>query len=212
MAIDNNLPGAPRHVANARTRVQLFFVPITMPPFLFASPQSAAREPDRALKIVHSLGGGERPRAACAISLGVEPLGARQGRRERRLRPLLRPFDRGGRRLAVDLRADRLPRHRPGVRVSGGLAHRLLELRDLLAAGAGVRRRKAQAQNGDGDQCSHCCSLVTGTIYTTDELIRPDGHVRRWVIPMVTRIRRTSSISRHPSSPNTLTPPVRAGL
>src|SRR5215472_17514077 len=161
MAIDNNLPGAPRHVANARTRVQSFFVPITMPPFLFASPQSAAREPDRALKIVHSLGGGERPRAARAISLGVEPLGARQGRRERRLRPLLRPFDRGGRRLAVDLRADRLPRHWSGVRVPGGLAHRLLELRDLLAAGAGMRRCKAQAQNGDGGPRSHCYSLVT---------------------------------------------------
>src|SRR5262249_4634382 len=139
MAIDNNLPGAPRHVANARTRVQLFFGPITMPPFLFASPQSAAREPDRALKIVHSLGGGERPRAACAISLGVEPLGARQGRRERRLRPLLRPFDRGGRRLAVELRADRLPRHWPGGRGSGGLARPLPEIRQLFPPRARAR-------------------------------------------------------------------------
>src|SRR5262249_45201149 len=162
MPIENNLPGAPRHVANARTRVQLFFVPITMPPFLFASPWSAAREPDRALKIVHSLGGGERPRAACAISLGVEPLGTRQGRRERRLRPLLRPFDRAGRRLAIELRADRLRRHRPGIRVSGGLAHRLLELRDLVTAGAGMRRCKAQAQNRTSDQRSHYYSLVTG--------------------------------------------------
>jgi len=65
-------------------------VPITIPPFLFVSPESAAREPDRALKIIHSLGGGERPRAACAISLGVEPLGARQVRCERRVRALLR--------------------------------------------------------------------------------------------------------------------------
>src|SRR5215510_6956186 len=84
-------------------RVQSFFVPITIPPFPFASPLSAAREPARSLKIVHSLGGGQRPRAACAISLGVEPLGARQGRRERRLRPLLRPFDRAGCGLAIEL-------------------------------------------------------------------------------------------------------------
>jgi len=159
MAIDNNFPGAPAcECGDARPIVSL--VPITIPPFLLPRPQSAV-EPDRVLKIVHSLGGGERPCAACAISLGIEPLGARQGRRERRLRLLLRPFDRGGRRLAVDLRADRLPRHRPGIRVSGGLAHRLLELRDLLAAGAGMRRRKAQAQDGDGDRCSHCYSLVT---------------------------------------------------
>jgi hypothetical protein len=34
-------------------------------------------------------------------------------------------------------------------------------LRDLLAAGAGVRRCKAQAQNGDGGPRSHCYSLVT---------------------------------------------------
>src|SRR5260370_23757992 len=126
-----------RQRAKARMHVQSSsFVPMTIPPFLFASPQSAAREPDRALKIVHSLGGGERPRAACAISPGVEPLGARQGRRERRLRPLLRPFARPGRRLVVELRADRLRRHRPGVRVSGGLAQRLLVSSELLS-GAG---------------------------------------------------------------------------
>src|SRR5262249_57551155 len=118
--------------ASVRTRGctsnRRLFVPITIPPFRFASPQNAV-EPDRALKIVHSLGGGERPCAACAISLGVEPLGTRQARRERGLRPLLRPFDRGGRRLAVDLRADRLPRHPPRGRGFRRTAQRPLGVR-----------------------------------------------------------------------------------
>jgi hypothetical protein len=33
MAIDKNFHGAPRHGANAKMRVQSFFVPITIPPF-----------------------------------------------------------------------------------------------------------------------------------------------------------------------------------
>ncbi len=98
-----------------------------------------ARVLDRSLQIVHSLGGGERARAPGAISSCIEPLGARQGRRERRLRPLLGAFDRARRRLAIELCADRLRRHRPGVRVARGLAHRLLEFCDLAGAGTGMR-------------------------------------------------------------------------
>jgi len=45
MAIDNNFPGAPRHDANARMRVQSLFVPITIPPSLFASPQRTLASP-----------------------------------------------------------------------------------------------------------------------------------------------------------------------
>jgi hypothetical protein len=45
MAIDNNLPRAPCHVANARIRVQSLFVPITMPPFFFGSPRAPLASP-----------------------------------------------------------------------------------------------------------------------------------------------------------------------
>ena len=51
------------------------------------------------LQIVHSLSGGQRPRTPNSISLFIEPLGACQGRRERRLRLLLGASDRGRRRL-----------------------------------------------------------------------------------------------------------------
>ena len=97
------------------------------------------------LQIVHSLSGGQRPRASSSISLFIETFGACQGRCECRFRLLLGAFDRGRRRLAIELCANRLRRHRPGVRVSRGLAHRLLELRDPAAAGTGMRRRDAEA-------------------------------------------------------------------
>jgi hypothetical protein len=45
----------------------------------------------------------------------------------------------------TSLCANRLRRHRPGVRISRGLAHRLLELRDPAAAWTGMRRRDAEA-------------------------------------------------------------------
>jgi Protein of unknown function (DUF1326) len=45
-----------------------------------------------ASEIVHALGRGERPHTAPAIALSVEPLGARQGRRERRLGAFLGPL------------------------------------------------------------------------------------------------------------------------
>src|SRR5262249_42729776 len=110
-----------------------------------------------------------------------------------------RPFDRAGRRLAVELRADRLLRHRPGVRISGGLAHRLLELRDLLAARAGIRRCKAQPQNGDGNQSSHCYSFLTGNHDTSPRLVPKSSETRPspW---SPEGVHRTSSISPQPSS------------
>ena len=103
-------------------------------------------------QIVHPLGGGQRPRTPNSISLFIEPLGARQGGRECRLRLLLGASDRGRRRLAIELCANRLRRHRPGVRISRGLAHRLLELRDPAAAWTGMRRRDAEAKGGGNEQ------------------------------------------------------------
>jgi hypothetical protein len=47
--------------------------------------------------------------------------------------------------LDIELCANRLRRHRPGVRISRGLAHRLLELRDPAGARTGMRRRDAEA-------------------------------------------------------------------
>ena len=104
------------------------------------------------LQIVHSLGGGQRPRASGAMSLFIETLGARQGRRECGLRLFLGASDRGRRRLAIELCPNRLRRHRSGVRVSRGLAHRLLELRDPAAAWTGMRRRDAEAKGGGNEQ------------------------------------------------------------
>jgi hypothetical protein len=48
--------------------------------------------------------------------------------------------------------ANRLRRHRPGVRISRGLAHRLFELRDPAAARTGMRRPDAKAKDGGNDQ------------------------------------------------------------
>src|SRR5262249_42561109 len=95
---------------------------------------------NRLLQIVHALGRGERPRAARAIALGIEPLGACHGRIERCLRPLFCPFDRGGRRLAIKLSANRLRRPRSRARVSGGLPHSLFESRRLVSAVGRLRR------------------------------------------------------------------------
>ena len=52
----------------------------------------------------------------------------------------------------IELCANRLRRHRPGVRISRGLAHRLLELRDPAAARTGMRRRDAEAKGGGNEQ------------------------------------------------------------
>src|SRR5215471_5266344 len=90
---------------------------------------------NRLLQIVHTLGHGERPRAARAIALGIEPLGACHGRIERCLRPPFCPLDRGGRRLAIKLSANRLRRHRSSARVSGGLPHGLSNCAILLLQG-----------------------------------------------------------------------------
>ena len=106
----------------------------------------------RSSQIVHPPGGGECPRTPNSISLFIETLGARQGRRECRFRLLLGASDRGRRRLAIELCANRLRRHRPGVRISRGLAHRLLELRDPAAARTGMRRRDAEAKGGGNEQ------------------------------------------------------------
>ena len=65
-----------------------------------------------------------------------------KARVDRSLRLLLGALDRVGRRLAIELRADRLLRGGPGIRVASGLAHRLLELRDLAAARTGLRSRR----------------------------------------------------------------------
>ena len=119
---------------------------------LLARMQFLCPRPNRSVQIVHSLGSGQRPRAPRAISLRTEPLGARQDRRECRFRPapLLGAFDRGRRRLAIELCADRLRRHRPGVRVPRGLAQCLLELCDLAGAGTSMRRCDAEAERGSG--------------------------------------------------------------
>ena len=59
----------------------------------------ATRAAAGSLQIVHSLSGGQRPRTPNSISLFIETLGARQGRRECRFRLFLGAFDRGRRRL-----------------------------------------------------------------------------------------------------------------
>ena len=104
------------------------------------------------LQVVHSLSGGQRPRTSNSISLFIETLGTCQGRRECGFRLLLGASDRGRRRLAIELCANRLRRHRPGVRIARGLAHRLLELRDPAAARTGMRYRGAEAQGGGNKQ------------------------------------------------------------
>jgi hypothetical protein len=111
------------------------------------------RHASRSLQIVHILGDGECPCAPRAIASCIKPLGARQGRRKIRLCPLLGPFDRARRWLAIDLRADRLRGKRSGVRLPCGLSHREFELGDFDTAGAGVRRADAQAQGGQKEDC-----------------------------------------------------------
>src|ERR1700748_3264231 len=58
------------------------------------------------LQLVPTSRFGERPLAAGAIAGGVEPLGAGQGSREVRLRPLFGALHRTRRRLVTELRAD----------------------------------------------------------------------------------------------------------
>jgi hypothetical protein len=58
------------------------------------------------LQIVHSLSGGQRPRTPNSISLLIETLGARQGRRECGFRLFLGAPDRGRRRLDIELCAN----------------------------------------------------------------------------------------------------------
>jgi hypothetical protein len=84
--------------------------------------------------------------------LFIETLGARQGRRECGFRLFLGAFDRGRRRLAIELCANRLRRHGPGVGIPCGLAHRLLELRDPAAARTRMSRRDAEAKGGGNEQ------------------------------------------------------------
>src|SRR5436190_4759687 len=111
----------------------------------------------RSLQIIHALGCGEGLVAARGVAAGIEPLGARHGRIERRPRLLLGPPDRGRRRLLIELRADRLRRHRSSARSVGRPAHRLLEPRDLAAARAGLRRggAEAEAEGGNNKDCGH---------------------------------------------------------
>ena len=82
----------------------------------------------------------------------LELLGASQGRCECRFRPLLGAFYRGRRRLAIELCANRLRCHGPGVRVSRGLAHCLFELRDPAAARTRMSRRDAEAKGGGNEK------------------------------------------------------------
>src|SRR5215813_8569620 len=94
----------------------------------------------RSLQVVHALGDSERRSTSGTVAACVELLGARERRVERRLRALLGPLHRTGRRLAIKLCADRLRRHWPCARVICGLMHSLFELRDLSCAGARIRR------------------------------------------------------------------------
>jgi hypothetical protein len=63
---------------------------------------------------------GERAPAAGAISASVEPLGARQGR----CCTLFGSVHETGRRLAIELCANRLRRHWSCVRIVSRLAHK----------------------------------------------------------------------------------------
>ena len=56
--------------------------------------------------LLQASGFGERPPAARAIAAGVEPLGAAQGCREGRLRPLVGALHRARGRLVTELGAD----------------------------------------------------------------------------------------------------------
>jgi hypothetical protein len=121
-----------------------------------ASHAVTARALDRSLQIVHSLGSGEGPCAAGAIAARIETLGACQRRIERGLCARIGPLHRAGRRLVTELCGDQLRRHRPRVRVVGGLPHRLFELRDLVGTRAGMRRCDAKTQGEAGDPgCGH---------------------------------------------------------
>jgi hypothetical protein len=128
---------APQHISRRRSAMASLLIVAS----IFAS------------EIVHALGRGERARVAGAISTGIEPLGTRQGRRKGRLRPLLGAFDRAGGRLAIELCADRLGRHRSRAWVLCGLVHRLLKLRDSCRARTGMRGYGAEAR-GDNDKAA----------------------------------------------------------
>src|SRR5262245_28670141 len=108
-----------------------------------------SHEPDRSLQIVHLLGRHERLCATGPIAAGIEPLGARQGLLEVCLCSRLGPRYRAGRRLAIKLRTNGLPRKRSSVWIACGLPQALLELRDRVAARTGMQRGGAEAQDGD---------------------------------------------------------------
>jgi hypothetical protein len=54
--------------------------------------------------------------------------------------------------LAIELSTNRLRRHRSGAGVSRGLPHGLFESRDLVAAGARLRRCDTEDQARTNDQ------------------------------------------------------------
>src|SRR5262249_33274905 len=89
--------------------------------------------------------------AANAIAAGIEPLGAHQGLLEGCLCSRLGSRYRTGRRLAIKLRANGLPRKGSSVWIACGLPQALLELRDCVAARAGMQRGSAETQDGNDE-------------------------------------------------------------
>src|SRR5262249_13884698 len=115
----------------------------------------------RSPETVHSLSIREGFRATGLIALLVEALGPCQRGRECRLCPPLGPPDRIRRRLAASLCTNSLLRSRPCETVPCRLAHRLLELRDRVAAGAGVDRCSADEQDGGDKGCGHFHDVIS---------------------------------------------------
>src|SRR5947208_11265002 len=94
------------------------------------------------LQLIQASGFGERPPAARAIAAGVEPLGAAQGCRKGRLRPLVGALHRARGRLVTELGADGLPCRGPRTGTVAGLAQGPAECRTGRGAGAGRARAK----------------------------------------------------------------------
>ena len=95
--------------------------------------------------------------------------------------------------MDIELCANRLRRHRPGIRVSRGLAYRLLELRDPAAARTGMRRRDAEAEGGGNEQ--GCRNSVDGsTAHLHDVRSSPPRQIPSTRAPNTPDVRTTLSV------------------
>src|SRR5215468_8492699 len=83
---------------------------------------------------------GDRRHALRLLAVRIEGFGTREQGGEIRPRPFLGPLHRLGRRLVTELRADRLRRAQRCAGLRSERRTALAQLRDLVGAGAGMRR------------------------------------------------------------------------